>query len=165
MSDSSLEVCRMWKSLTSAGDSFRTAMLSTLFPCAACADACADASSAGLGGFVRLPDGRQGCFCAKFSADALHGMLEWIPSDSSPQHFIATWELLAQVAVLYCLKRLLPVGHLPLSMWFSERTTPATLGFQDSEIISVPWATFPTSASLSHFPEDSPMPQFLTPGG
>ena len=43
---------------------------------------------------------------------------DWFPSDANPQHFIATWELLAQVALLFCLTQLLPVGHLPLHVVF-----------------------------------------------
>ena len=111
LSDSSLKVCSMWRSLASSGDSFRSALLSPLFPCLAYADACADVSSAGLGGFVRLPNGRQCFFQASLSVQELHDMFPWFPADSSPQHFIATWELLAQVALLFCLKRLLPVAH------------------------------------------------------
>ena len=49
LSESSLEVCRMWRSITSSGDDFRTALLSPLFACEAYADACASASSAAWG--------------------------------------------------------------------------------------------------------------------
>ena len=118
LSDSSLEVCSMWRSLVSSGDSFRSALLSPLFPCLAYADACADVSSEGLGGFVRLPDGRQCFFQASLSAQQLHDTFPWFPADSSPQLYIATWELLAQVALLFCLKRLLPVGHMPMHVVF-----------------------------------------------
>ena len=118
LSASSLEVCEMWRSLISSGDSFRSALLSPLFPCLAFADACADASSAGLGGFVRLPDGRQCFFQASLSAQQLHDTFSWFPADASPQLYIATWELLAQLALLFCLQQLLPVGHMPMHVVF-----------------------------------------------
>ena len=98
--------------------SFRTALLSPLFPCQAFADACANESSAGLGGYIRFPSGRQGCFVAKFSPAELRHMFDWFPSNANPQHYIATWELLAQLALLFCLTRLLPVGHLPIHVVF-----------------------------------------------
>ena len=118
LSEASLEVCRMWRSVTNSGDDFRTAILSPLLACEAYADACTDSASAGLGGFVRLPTARQCCFATSFSPTDLHELFDWFPADANPQHFTATWELLAQVALLFCLTCILPVDHLPLHVVF-----------------------------------------------
>ena len=64
--------------------------------CEAFADACADAPGAGLGGYVRLPDGRQCSFQHTMNPATLSATFPWF-SFSNPQHYIASWELAAQI--------------------------------------------------------------------
>ena len=97
---------------------FCSALLPPSLACEAYADACACATSAGLGGFVRLPDGRQCCFQHSLSAAALANLFPWFPPDANPQHFIASWELAAQVALLWCMQRMLGPSHLPVHCIF-----------------------------------------------
>ena len=102
----------MWLAIASSPQPFRSLLHRPLFVCEASADACADSASAGLGGFVRLPDGRQACFAQTLSAAQLSDLF---PSDASPQHCIAAWEMLAQVALLWTLSRLLPPATRPFT--------------------------------------------------
>ena len=97
---------------------FRSLFLRPLFVCEAFADACA-----GLGGYVRLPDGRQACFACSFTRDQLANMFSWFPSNASPQHCIAAREMLVHVGLLWTLSVLLPPGRV-LCMWFSAQITP-----------------------------------------
>ena len=62
LSDVYREVLNMWHDLCVSGDGLATGLLAPLLSCDAFADACADAKVAGIGGYVRLPDGRQLCF-------------------------------------------------------------------------------------------------------
>ncbi|CAE7377979.1 XPT, partial [Symbiodinium pilosum] len=96
LSPESLEVLRMWLALASSPQPFRWLLYRPLFVCEASADACADSTSAGLGGFIRLPDGRQACFAQTLCAELLSDLFPWFPSGTSPQHCIAAWEMLAQ---------------------------------------------------------------------
>ena len=73
---------------------------------------------AGLGGYVRLPDDSCGCFQARFSPSDLQALAPWFPASESPQHFIAAWELLAQLGLLWTLISVLPVGHMPIHVVF-----------------------------------------------
>ena len=118
LSESSREVLSMWLDLCNSGDGFCSALLPPSLECEAYADACACASTAGLGGFVRLPDGRQCCFQHSFSAAELANLFPWFPADASPQHFIASWELAAQVALLWCMQQMLGPSHLPVHCVF-----------------------------------------------
>ena len=118
LSDASVEVLQLWRALCSSGDSFRPLLPHPLFACTAYADACADSSCAGLGGYVRLPDGSSGCFQARFSPSDLQALAPWFPASESPQHFIAAWELLAQLGLLWTLVSVLPVGHMPMHVTF-----------------------------------------------
>ena len=54
----------MWLDLASSGTDVRSLMLPPKFECTAFADACTDATSVGMGGFVRLLDSRQLLFQA-----------------------------------------------------------------------------------------------------
>ena len=125
LSPESLEVISMWSALASSPQPFRSLFYRPLFVCEAFADACADAASAGLGGFVRLPDGRQACFAQTLSASLLSDMFPWFPPGTSPQHCIAAWEMLAQVALLWILSRLLPPGHAPFHVVFRTDNSPS----------------------------------------
>ena len=216
LSPESLEVIGMWTALASSPQPFRSLFYRPLFVCEAFADACADSASAGLGGFVRLPDGRQACFAQTLSASLLSDMFPWFPPDTSPQHCIAAWEMLAQVALLWILSRLLPPGHAPFHVVFrtdnspsqsaawkgltlargmcqflrqfcllqetarisvhldsvpgflndiadalSRAVPPATLGFQPTEVLSVPWTSFPEVPHLTYFPMSSLMEGYV----
>ena len=193
-----------------------SALLAPSLSCEAFADACADASGAGLGGYVRLPDGRQYCFQHMMTPATLSAMFPWFPADANPQHYIASWELAAQIAFLWCLQRLLGVGHLPVhcifrtdnsasefacwkslsmakgmcvllrSFFLMQRqyyisvhidcvpgflnvvvdrlnrgSSPDSMGFSADQRIEIPWAHFPASPSLIHFPSESPASSFL----
>ncbi|CAE7664937.1 nipblb [Symbiodinium pilosum] len=118
-------VVRMWADLAASPCPFRSLFLRPLFVCEAFADACADSSLAGLGGFVRLPDGRQACFACSFSPTQLADMFSWFPSDTSPQHCIAVWEMLVQVGLLWTLSVLLPPGHAPFHVVFRTDNSPS----------------------------------------
>ena len=98
LSPESLEVLRVWLTLASSPQPFRSLLYRPLFVCEAFADACADSTSAGLGGYIRLPDGRQACFAQTLSADHLSDLFPWFQSGSS---CIAAWEMLVQVALLW----------------------------------------------------------------
>ena len=71
-----------------------------------------------VGGFVRLSDGRQLFFRRTFSCQDLHELFPWFDDSASAQSFIATWELLAQCALVTLLDSLLGVGHLPVHCVF-----------------------------------------------
>ena len=70
------------------------------------ADACASASHAGLGGFVRLLDEKQRFFRKRAFCEELHALFPWFPASASAQSFIAT------------LDALLGPGHLPVHCAF-----------------------------------------------
>ena len=216
LSAESREVVRMWIDLAASPCPFRSLFLCPLFICEAFADACADSSLAGLGGFVRLPDGRQACFACSFSQSQLADMFDWFPSDASPQHCIAAWEMLVQVGLLWTLSVLLPPGHVPFHAVFradnspsqsaawkglslargmcqflrafnilqeavrisvhldsvpdflndtadalSRGVSPSSLGFQASEIFTVPWTSFPASHSLEFYPSADLMSHYV----
>ena len=171
LSAESREVLRVWTELATSPCPFRSLFLRPLFVCEAFADACADSSLAGLGGFVRLPNGRQACFACSFSQPQRADMFDWFPPEASPQHCIAAWEMLVQVGLLWTLSVLLPPGHVPLHVVFrtdnspslSRGIAPSSLGFQASEVFTVPWTSFPASHSLDFYPSAEPMSRFVAP--
>ncbi|CAE7210243.1 unnamed protein product [Symbiodinium sp. CCMP2592] len=118
LSDSSQEVLRLWLDLCQSGTAVRSLLRPPLYVCEAFADACATELSAGLGGFVRLPDGRQLFFRQSFDRQELHRLFSWFPETASAQAFIASWELLAQCALVVLLDVLLGPGHLPVHCVF-----------------------------------------------
>ena len=59
LSEESVLVLRLWLDLAESGTACRSLFRPPRFECEAFADACATSTCAGLGGFVRLPDGRQ----------------------------------------------------------------------------------------------------------
>ena len=118
LSEASCEVIRMWLDLASSGTDVRSLMLPPKFECTAFADACADAASVGMGGFVRLPDSRQLFFQVMLTQAQMLALLPWLPPDCSLQSYIATWELAAQSALLLLLHQLLGEGHLPIHTVF-----------------------------------------------
>ena len=118
ISDASREVMDLWLDICKSGTDFRTLLLAPHFQCEAFADACASSTSAGLGGFVRLPDGACLFFQYTFTQQQLHDLFPWFPADEPPQHYIAAWELLAQCGLLHLLSCLLPPGHPPVHVTF-----------------------------------------------
>ena len=118
ISDASREVMDLWLDICKSATDFRTLLLAPHFQCEAFADACASSTSAGLGGFVRLPDGACLFFQYTFTQSQLHALFPWFPADEPPQHYLAAWELLAQCGLLHLLSCLLPSGHPPLHVTF-----------------------------------------------
>ena len=118
LSDASLHVLRLWLDLAESGTSLRSLFRAPRFECAAFADACASQSSAGLGGFVRLPSGAQLFFQKTFSRAELLSLFPWVALSDSVQSFIASWELLAQCALIRLLHTLLGAGHAPVHCVF-----------------------------------------------
>ena len=216
LSPESCEVVDMWLHIASSPCPFRSLFLRPLFVCEAFADACADSSRAGFGGFIRLPDSRQACFSCSFPAEQLADMFAWFPLGTSPQHCIAAWEMLVQVGLLWTLSVLLPPGHVPFHVVFrtdnspsqsaawkglslargmcqflrafnvlqetvrisvhldavpgflndiadalSRGVPPSALGFQDSEVLTVPWTSFSSSPALEFFPSADLMSQYV----
>ncbi|CAE7225121.1 unnamed protein product [Symbiodinium natans] len=74
ISDASRAVMDMWLQICRSGTDFKSLLLSPHFECEAFADARADGSSAGLGGFVRLPGGQTLFFQVTFSQAELHSL-------------------------------------------------------------------------------------------
>ena len=118
LSEESILVLRLWLDLAESGTACRSLLRPPRFDCEAFADACATPTSAGLGGYVRLPDGRQRFFRNSFSHTELSGLFAWLPPECSLQSFISSWELLAQCALIYILHQLLGHSHLPVHCIF-----------------------------------------------
>ena len=118
LSEESCLVLRMWLDLAASGTACRSLFRPPRIECQAFADACATATTAGLGGFVRLPNGSQLFFRNTFSLAELQGLFPWLPSEASAQSFISSWELLAQCALVHLLHLLLGPGHQPVHCIF-----------------------------------------------
>ena len=118
LSEESCLVLRLWLDLAASGTACRSLFRPPRIECHAFADACATASTAGLGGFVRLPNGSQLFFRNTFSLSELQGLFPWLPSQASAQSFISSWELLAQCALVHLLHLLLGPGHRPVHCVF-----------------------------------------------
>ena len=89
------------------------------------ADACADSSHAGIGGFVKLPSGKCAWFRQRFSVRDLCSMFPWFTPDTSPQACIAAWELLGQMALLWVVALFVPAGSHPLHVVTRCDNSPA----------------------------------------
>ena len=87
-----------------------------IFQCEAFADACADSSSVGLGGYVKFPSGLKRFFQLTISKAALASLCPFFPGDGNPQHLIAAWELLSQCALVWTTHAMLPLAHPNLHM-------------------------------------------------
>ena len=125
LSEAFQEVLRLWLDLCESGTAVRSLLRPPRLDCSAFADACASPTQAGVGGFVRLPDGRQLFFGRTFSGDELHQLFPWFPITASAQSYIATWELLAQCALVVLLDSLLGPGHLPVHCVFKCHNSAA----------------------------------------
>ena len=99
VTDEVCEVLALWKDFLHQSTCRQSILLSPAFQCEAFADACADSSSVGLGGYVKFPSGIKRFFQLAISRAALASLCPFFPSDGNPQHFIAAWELLAQPGV------------------------------------------------------------------
>ena len=115
LSKESQVVRSMWSDCLSQSLPLFDLRLAPLLECQAFADACADSRHAGLGGFVSFPSGCTAWFRARFSASELSSLFPWFPSgDLSPQSCIAAWELLAQMALPWCVATPVPGSHQPV---------------------------------------------------
>jgi hypothetical protein len=104
------------------------------------ADACADTTTAGLGGFVRLPSGACAFFRCTLDRRALQSLASWYDPALPPQSFISAWELLAQLGLLWLLHTMLPIGHPPVLM---------DLHCDNSAAESASWKALSTALGLS----------------
>ena len=124
-SPESIEVIGMSRDLASSPQPqpFKSLFFRPLLVCEALADACADSASAGLGGFVRLPDGRQACFAQKLSAACLtcspDSRLALLPSIALPPGRCWLRSLFS------ILSQLLPPGHTPFHVVFRTDNSPS----------------------------------------
>ena len=118
VSDASRVVMSLWLDICKSGTDFRALLMAPHVQCEAFADACASSSSAGLGGFVRLPSGACLFFQYTFTQSQLNALFPWFLADEPPQHYIAAWQLLAQCGLLHLLSCLLPPGRPPLHVTF-----------------------------------------------
>ena len=73
-------------------------------------------ASAGLGGFVRFPAGQTCYFQARLSRAQLSELVDWFAPSAIPQRFIACWELLAQIALVWLVHSMLPPNHLHVNL-------------------------------------------------
>ena len=105
LSAESQEVLCMWASCISNDCPIFPLALAPLLSCESFVDACAGALHAGIGGFVRLQ--------AQLSRRELSDLFKWFPAESSPQKFVAAWELLGQLALVWCVALLIPAAHPP----------------------------------------------------
>ena len=101
----------LWKDFLHQSTCRQSVLLSPAFQCEAFADACADSSSVGLGGYVKFPSGIKRFFQFSISGAALSSLCPFFPSDGNPQHFIAAWELLAQCSLVWTPHAMLPLAH------------------------------------------------------
>ncbi|CAE7236031.1 unnamed protein product [Symbiodinium sp. CCMP2592] len=84
LSDSSQEVLRLWLDLCQSGTAVRSLLRPPLYVCEAFAHACAAELSAGLGGFARLPDGRQLFFRQSFDSLTVKSFIDSFPGSPRP---------------------------------------------------------------------------------
>ena len=108
------EVLSLWQDLLHQTTCRQSILLAPAFHCEAFADACADSSAVGLGGYVKFPSGLKRFFQIAISKPALALLCPFFPRDGNPQHFIAAWELLAQCALVWTIHAMLPLAHPPL---------------------------------------------------
>ncbi|CAE7611472.1 LRRC45 [Symbiodinium sp. CCMP2592] len=114
LSQESKAVLDLWHSCLCQTIPLFPLSLAPLLTCEAFADACADSKHAGLGGFVAFPSGRTVWFRSALSPADLARLCAWYSPDISPQKFIAAWELLGQIALLWCVALVVPAAHHPV---------------------------------------------------
>ena len=101
----------LWRDFLHESTCRQSILLAPLFQCEAFADACADSTSVGLGGYVKFPSGIKRFFQLSISKSALVLLCPFFSMDCNPQHFIAAWELLAQCALVWTTHGMLPLAH------------------------------------------------------
>ena len=101
----------LWRDFLRESTCRQSILLAPLFQCEAFADACADSTSVGLGGYVKSPSGIKRFFQLSISKSALVLLCPFFSRDCNPQHFIAAWELLAQCALVWTTHGMLPLAH------------------------------------------------------
>ena len=111
ITDEVCEVLSLWKDFLHQSTCQQSILLAPLFQCEAFADACADSSSVGLGGYVKFPSGLTRFFQASVPKSALVPLCPFFAREGNPQHFIAAWELLAQCALVWTAHGMLPLAH------------------------------------------------------
>ena len=84
----------------------------SILPVVATADAMATAEMAGLGGVAFFND--SSCVWFKFRITLSEAASVWPWLGDNMQKHIATWELLAQFALTFCIASMLPPGHQPV---------------------------------------------------
>ncbi|CAE7508033.1 LRRC45 [Symbiodinium sp. CCMP2592] len=114
LSQESKAVLDLWHSCLCQTIPLFPLSLAPLLTCEAFADACADSKHPGLGGFVAFPSGRTVWFRSALSPADLARLCAWYSPDISPQKFIAAWELLCQIALLWCVALVVPAAHHPV---------------------------------------------------
>ena len=108
------EVLSLWQDFLHQTTCRQSILLAPAFHCEAFAEACADSSAVGLGGYVNFPSGLKRFFQLAISRPALALLCPFFPRDGNPQRFIAAWELLAQCALVWTTHTMLPLAHPPL---------------------------------------------------
>ena len=116
MTDEVREVLLLWKDFLHQSTCRQSILLSPAFYCKAFADACADSSAVGLGGYVKFPSGPKRFFQFNISKAALCSLCSFFPSQGNPQHFIAACELLSQCALVWTTHSMLPLAHPSVHM-------------------------------------------------
>ena len=79
------EVLSLWKDFMQSPTCQHSVRLAPTFACEAFADACADARSVGLGGYVKFPCGSKRFFQVTLSRAALRHICPFMDSEASPQ--------------------------------------------------------------------------------
>ena len=111
VTDDVREVLLLWKDFLHQSTCRQCILLSPAFSCEAFADACADSSGVGLGGYVKFPSGRQCFFQISVSKADICSLCTFFSSQENPQHFVAAWELLSQCALAWTAHSMLPLTH------------------------------------------------------
>ena len=111
ITDEVCEVLSLWRDFLHQSTCRQSILLAPLFQCEAFADACADSSSVGLGGYVKFHSGLTRFFQASIPKSALVPLCPFFAREGNPQHFIAAWELLAQCALVWTAHGMLPLAH------------------------------------------------------
>ena len=185
LSSESREILRMWQSCLSGDPPVFSLALAPLLPCEAFADACADARSAGIGGYVRLVSGRCVWFRRTLSASELCSLFPWFEERSAPQKFIvhfisrcdnapsdsASWKGISTARGLCSLLRTYfswqrhfcvstYIDHVPgfrnrVADGLSRSVSPSDLGMFASDEVSIPWELLPCPPRPQYYPADA----------
>ena len=114
VSDEVREVLSLWKDFMHDTMCQHSVLLAPAFACEAFADACADSASVGMGGYVKFLSGLKRFFQVSFTNACLCEICPFLAPGESPQAFVASFELLAQSALIWTIQAMLPLSHPPL---------------------------------------------------